>query len=70
MTARVARLSYFFPSHNEEANLAGLVDEALAALPDIADTFEIIACQRGEAATSSAATVGRAPSDTASTTSS
>ena len=27
--ARVARLSYFFPAHNEEANLAGLVEEAL-----------------------------------------
>ena len=32
--ARVARLSYFFPAHNEEANLAGLVEEALATLPD------------------------------------
>ena len=26
---RVARLSYFFPAHNEEANLEGLVAEAL-----------------------------------------
>ena len=45
--ARVARLSYFFPAHNEEANLEGLVDEALAALPSIAETFEIIAVNDG-----------------------
>jgi glycosyltransferase involved in cell wall biosynthesis len=44
---RVARLSYFFPAHNEEANLAGLVDEALAVLPSIAETFEIIAVNDG-----------------------
>ena len=47
MTERVARLSYFFPAHNEEANLAGLVEEALAALPAIAETFEIIAVNDG-----------------------
>ena len=29
---RVARLSYFFPAHNEAANLEGLVEEALATL--------------------------------------
>jgi glycosyltransferase involved in cell wall biosynthesis len=46
-TSRVARLSYFFPAHNEEANLAGLVEEALAALPVIAETFEIIAVDDG-----------------------
>ena len=44
---RVARLSYFFPAHNEAANLEGLVDEALAVLPDLADTFEIIAVDDG-----------------------
>lgn len=44
---RVARLSYFFPAHNEEANLEGLVDEALATLPDLAETFEIIAVDDG-----------------------
>jgi glycosyltransferase involved in cell wall biosynthesis len=44
---RVARLSYFFPAHNEEANAAGLVDEALAVLPTIADTFEIIVVNDG-----------------------
>jgi glycosyltransferase involved in cell wall biosynthesis len=46
-TARVERLSYFFPAHNEEANLAGLVEEALATLPALAETFEIIAVDDG-----------------------
>jgi glycosyltransferase involved in cell wall biosynthesis len=45
--ARVPRLSYFFPAHDEEANLAGLVEEALATLPELADTFEIIAVNDG-----------------------
>ena len=45
--ARVARLSYFFPAHNEEGNLEGLVEEALAVLPSIAATFEIIAVNDG-----------------------
>jgi glycosyltransferase involved in cell wall biosynthesis len=44
---RVARLSYFFPAHNEAANLEGLVEEALASLPSLADTFEIIAVDDG-----------------------
>jgi glycosyltransferase involved in cell wall biosynthesis len=44
---RVAHLSYFFPAHNEEANLAGLVEEALDSLPAIAETFEIIAVNDG-----------------------
>ena len=44
---RVPRLSYFFPAHNEEANLEGLVDEALAELPLLAETFEIIAVDDG-----------------------
>ncbi len=45
--ARVARLSYFFPAHNEEANVAGLVEEALTILPTLADTFEIIVVNDG-----------------------
>ena len=45
--ARVARLSYFFPAHNEEANLQGLVEEALETLPSLAETFEIIAVDDG-----------------------
>lgn len=45
--ARVARLSYFFPAHNEEANLEALVLEALETLPSLAETFEIIAVNDG-----------------------
>jgi glycosyltransferase involved in cell wall biosynthesis len=45
--ARVPALSYFFPAHNEEANLEALVSEALAALPALADRFEIIAVNDG-----------------------
>ena len=45
--ARVPRLSFFFPAHNEEANLEGLVEEALETLPSIADVFEIIAVNDG-----------------------
>lgn len=45
--ARVERLSYFFPAHNEADNLAGLVEEALETLPTLADTFEIIAVDDG-----------------------
>ena len=30
---RVAELSFFFPAHNEEANLEGLGEEAFTALP-------------------------------------
>jgi glycosyltransferase involved in cell wall biosynthesis len=46
-SARVPRLSWFFPAHNEEANLEALVDEALETLPLIADEFEIIAVNDG-----------------------
>jgi glycosyltransferase involved in cell wall biosynthesis len=45
--ARVPRLSYFFPAHNEEANIEALVAEALEVLPTLADTFEIIAVNDG-----------------------
>ncbi|MFL5777970.1 MAG: glycosyltransferase family 2 protein [Chloroflexota bacterium] len=47
MTERLERLSYFFPAHNEEANLAALVEEALDALPALAETFEVIAVDDG-----------------------
>jgi glycosyltransferase involved in cell wall biosynthesis len=47
VTARVARLSYFFPAHDEEANLEALVEEALATLPSLAETFEVIAVDDG-----------------------
>jgi glycosyltransferase involved in cell wall biosynthesis len=45
--SRVAALSYFFPAHNEEANLQPLVEEAMAVLPGIADTWEIIVVDDG-----------------------
>src|SRR4029079_9480895 len=45
--ARVARLSYFFPAHDEEANIEGLVAEALDSLPGIAETVEVIAVNDG-----------------------
>lgn len=45
--ARVHGLSYFFPAHNEEANIEGLVAEALETLPTLAETFEIIAVDDG-----------------------
>ena len=45
--ARVPRLSYFFPAHNEEANLAALVAEALLELPRLADEFEIVIVNDG-----------------------
>jgi glycosyltransferase involved in cell wall biosynthesis len=44
---RVPELSFFFPAHNEEANLEALVEESLSALPAIADKFEIIAVDDG-----------------------
>ena len=44
---RVKELSFFFPAHNEEANLEALVEEALGALPALADKFEIIAVDDG-----------------------
>jgi len=47
VTERLARLSYFFPAHNEEANLAGLVEEALETLPGLAETFEIVIVDDG-----------------------
>jgi glycosyltransferase involved in cell wall biosynthesis len=46
-TARVVALSYFFPAHNEEANLRPLVDEAMAALPTLAETWEIVIVDDG-----------------------
>ena len=45
--ARLPALSYFFPAHNEAANLSGLVEEALATLPALADAFEIIIVDDG-----------------------
>ena len=45
--SRVPALSYFFPAHDEEGNIEGLVAEALDALPGLADRFEVIAVDDG-----------------------
>jgi glycosyltransferase involved in cell wall biosynthesis len=47
--ARVPRLSYFFPAHDEAENIEALVQEALAGLGAIAERFEIIAVDDGSA---------------------
>ena len=44
---RLAELSYFFPAHNEAANLEGLVAEALATLPSLAERFEVVIVDDG-----------------------
>jgi len=44
---RLGELSYFFPAHNEAANLRGLVEEALATLPDLAEAFEVVIVDDG-----------------------
>lgn len=44
---RVPALSFFFPAHNEEANLEGLVAEALATLPALAERFEVVVVDDG-----------------------
>jgi glycosyltransferase involved in cell wall biosynthesis len=41
------RLSYFFPAHDEAPNLEPLVEEALAALAQLAATFEIVIVDDG-----------------------
>jgi len=40
-------LSLFFPCHNEAENLEGLVADALAALPALATTYEVILVDDG-----------------------
>jgi glycosyltransferase involved in cell wall biosynthesis len=45
--ARVGALSWFFPAHNEAENIELLVVEALAELPRLARTFEIICVDDG-----------------------
>ncbi|HEX3264588.1 MAG TPA: glycosyltransferase family 2 protein [Candidatus Limnocylindrales bacterium] len=44
---RLPELSYFFPAHNEAANLRGLVAEALETLPALAERFEIVIVDDG-----------------------
>lgn len=40
-------ISVFFPAYNDEASIAGLVGEALALLPGLADDFEVIVVDDG-----------------------
>src|SRR5260221_8141578 len=47
MSERLPELSYFFPAHNDAANVRGLVAEALTTLPALADRFEIIVVDDG-----------------------
>jgi glycosyltransferase involved in cell wall biosynthesis len=46
-TTRLPALSWFFPAHNEEANLRPLVEEAMEVLPRIAGAWEIIVVDDG-----------------------
>jgi glycosyltransferase involved in cell wall biosynthesis len=45
--ARLPALSYFFPAHNEAANVEELVAEALATLPSLAESFEVVIVDDG-----------------------
>ena len=45
--APARELSYFFPAHDEEANLEALVGEALETLPALAERFEILIVDDG-----------------------
>lgn len=47
ISGRARELSYFFPAHNEEANVEALVAEALETLPALADRFEIVVVNDG-----------------------
>jgi glycosyltransferase involved in cell wall biosynthesis len=44
---RVPGLSWFFPAHNEEANVGPLVEEARKVLPTLADEWEIVVVDDG-----------------------
>ena len=47
MTTVLPELSYFFPAHNEAANIEALVAEALATLPALAERFEVVIVDDG-----------------------
>lgn len=44
---RLSSLSASFPAHNEEDNVEGMIESLLDALPQLAETFEIIAVDDG-----------------------
>lgn len=46
-TDRVRDLTFFFPAHNEEANVGRMVSEALNILPGAVDSYEIIVVDDG-----------------------
>ena len=46
-TTRLPSLSASFPAHNEEGNVEAMIEGLLAALPQVADRFEIIAVDDG-----------------------
>jgi glycosyltransferase involved in cell wall biosynthesis len=46
-TQRLPGLSASFPAHNEEDNVGPMIADLLAALPDVADRFEIIVVDDG-----------------------
>lgn len=44
---KLQSLSCFFPAYNEEANVARLLDEAIATLPEFANTWEVLVIDDG-----------------------
>lgn len=47
MSARLPGISVFLPSHNEEGNVARVVNSYLAELPRVADDYEVIVVDDG-----------------------
>ncbi|HYC22115.1 MAG TPA: glycosyltransferase family 2 protein [Candidatus Bathyarchaeia archaeon] len=45
--ARLSSLSASFPAHNEEQNVVPMISDLLAALPEVADRFEVIVVDDG-----------------------
>jgi glycosyltransferase involved in cell wall biosynthesis len=47
VTSRLTSLSASFPAHNEEQNVVPMITDLLAALPEVADRFEVIVVDDG-----------------------
>lgn len=47
MTSKRISLSVFFPCHNEQENIASLVEKTLSVLPQISNDFEVIVVDDG-----------------------